>query len=93
MYSDDEKLTKHLKTADFFDVNTYPKASFASKSIAASKKAGMTHDITGDLTLHGVTKSVTVPVKVTADANGVMLAGTFTLQAKTSRCLRQGHDQ
>lgn len=47
----------HLKSPDFFDVEKFPKAAFASKSI---KKNGEEYDVTGDLTVHGVTKEITL---------------------------------
>jgi polyisoprenoid-binding protein YceI len=47
----------HLKSPDFFDVAKFPTMSFASKSIAHS---GDDYTLTGDLTLHGITKSVTL---------------------------------
>jgi polyisoprenoid-binding protein YceI len=50
---------KHLRSADFFDVEKYPELSFHSKRIA---KRGDGYDVTGDLTIHGVTKEVTLPV-------------------------------
>lgn len=79
LHSDNAKLTTHLKAPDFFDVKTYPKASFTSTKIAPSQKSGSTHEITGDLTLHGVKKSVTVPVKVSKSADGVLIEGKFNL--------------
>ena len=54
------KLDEHLKTADFFDVAKYPKATFTSTKIV--KTGEHTADITGDLNLHGVTKPVTLAV-------------------------------
>jgi polyisoprenoid-binding protein YceI len=81
IFTDTGKLTNHLKTADFFDVNKYPKATFKSTGIKAAPGAGgTTHEITGDLTMHGVTKSITFPVKTTADANGVTIEGTTTVK-------------
>jgi polyisoprenoid-binding protein YceI len=80
IFTDTQKLTNHLKSVDFFDVKTNPNATFASTAVAASKKPGATHEITGNLTMHGVTKPVTIPVKVTKDANGVSIDGTFTVQ-------------
>lgn len=48
----------HLKSADFFDVEKYPTLSFRSNSI---KKAGNNkYKLSGDLTIHGVTKPVTM---------------------------------
>ena len=53
-----EARNNHLKSADFFDVAKYPSLDFKSTSI---KKAGKSkYKLTGDLTLHGVTKAVTL---------------------------------
>ncbi len=51
---------KHLRTADFFDVAKYPEITFKSKSIAAAGKDK--YNVTGTLTMHGVSKDVTLPV-------------------------------
>ena len=50
----------HLKSPDFFDVEKFPTITFKSKSIKAKSKTDF--DVTGDLTIHGVTKTVTLPV-------------------------------
>ncbi|HEY1903643.1 MAG TPA: YceI family protein [Terracidiphilus sp.] len=50
----------HLKTADFFDVATYPTATFTSTGVA---KSGDGLTINGNLTLHGVTKPVVLTVE------------------------------
>ena len=55
----DAKRDGHLKSADFFDAEKYPSATFKSKKVA---KAGKGLKITGDLTLHGVTKEVVLEV-------------------------------
>lgn len=47
----------HLKTADFFDTAKYPTATFKSTSVT---KSGDGYDVAGELTLHGVTKPVTL---------------------------------
>ncbi|HYO79269.1 MAG TPA: YceI family protein [Thermoanaerobaculia bacterium] len=52
---------EHLRGADFFDVAKYPTITFKSTSIAP-KSANEFH-VTGDLTMHGVTKRVTLPVQ------------------------------
>ncbi|MBL7647168.1 MAG: YceI family protein [Candidatus Hydrogenedentes bacterium] len=71
-FSDSDGLTKHLLSADFFEVDKFPEAKFVSTAIAAN---GDKYNVTGDFTLHGVTKSITFPAmlsladgKVTAHA-------------------------
>ena len=50
----------HLRSADFFDVEKFPKITFRSKSVTA-KSANEFH-VTGDLTMHGVTKPIEMDV-------------------------------
>lgn len=53
-----EARNDHLKSADFFDAGKYPEITYKSTDI---KKNGRdTYKLTGDLTIHGVTKSVTM---------------------------------
>lgn len=54
-----EARDTHLKSPDFFDVATYPTITFKSTSIT---NTGGKVQLTGNLTLHGVTKSVTLDV-------------------------------
>ena len=53
---------KVLRSDDFFDVEKYPTLSFHSTRVTPTGKE--TYDVEGDLTIHGVTKRITVPVKV-----------------------------
>ncbi|MEO7109561.1 MAG: YceI family protein [Polyangiaceae bacterium] len=53
------KRDEHLKSADFFDAEKFPTITFKSKSV---KKDGKKLDVTGDLTIHGVTKEVVLHV-------------------------------
>lgn len=57
-----DKLTQHLKSADFFDTAKHPEISF--KTTKVEKLGEMTGKITGDLTIKGVTKPVTFDVKL-----------------------------
>lgn len=68
--TDTEKLTAHIKTKDFLDVEKFPKASFKSSSIVAKPAGTATHEITGDLTMHGVTAQISFPatIDITADS-------------------------
>jgi polyisoprenoid-binding protein YceI len=54
-------LDNHLKTVDFFDVAKFPAATFKSTSIVVT--GPNTGKVTGDLTMHGVTRPVTLDVK------------------------------
>ena len=51
---------KHLRSADFFDVEKYPEITFKSTSIVP--RGQDRYDVTGLFTMHGVTKEITVPV-------------------------------
>ena len=60
--SGNENRDKHLRSADFFDVEKFPTIAFKSTSIVPSGKKDL-FNVTGDLTMHGVTKRVTLPVQ------------------------------
>jgi polyisoprenoid-binding protein YceI len=74
--TDNEKRDGHLKSADFFDAEKYPEMTFVSKSFTKSGKA--TYKISGDLTMHGITKPVVLDTKFNGqvkDPWGNMIAG------------------
>ena len=54
------KRDEHLRSPDFFNVKTYPTMTFKSKSVKSVKDG---YEVTGDLTLHGETKSLTFALK------------------------------
>ena len=66
IYTGIEMRDNHLKTADFFDVEKYPKLSFTSTKVSKVKKD--VYQVSGNLTMHGVTK----PVILTANHNGTV---------------------
>jgi polyisoprenoid-binding protein YceI len=70
-----DKLTNHLKSADFFDVNQFRTATFKSTSIEAAED---TVTITGDLTLLGNTQSISFPATVST-TDGLTLKAEFTI--------------
>jgi polyisoprenoid-binding protein YceI len=70
LWADNERLTGHLKSPDFFDVATFPTAEFAVTSMSNG-------EMTGNLTLHGVTKSITFKPTVSISDSVVTLKAEF----------------
>ena len=61
------KRDNHLRSAEFFNVEKYPEMTFRSRSV---KQTGpQSGDITGDLTMHGIIKQVTLHVKLVSSPN------------------------
>lgn len=74
----------HLRSPDFFDVEHHPTMAYVSRSVAVSED-GFT--VTGDLTLHGVTREVVLDVEATGvatDPFGFSRAG-FAAEAEINR--------
>jgi len=79
--TDVEKLSKHLKSADFFDVAQFPKANFSSTSIRPGN-APSTYNVTGKLSLHGVIKPLTFPATIKISNDAIDVEGELTLNRK-----------
>lgn len=80
--TDDPKLTNHLKTPDFFDVAKFPQAQFVSTEIKTGGEKGATHTVTGNLTLHGVTKAVTFPATIAVAPEAATVDSNFAINRK-----------
>lgn len=57
----DDQRDAHLKSADFLDVEKFPKITFVSKSVELLRSGE--YRVTGDLTLHGISKEVILEVE------------------------------
>ncbi len=79
---DDERLTGHLKTPDFFDVAKFPRARFTSTSITPQGVNGTTYQVTGNLELHGITKSISFPATITVAGDTVDVNAEFAINRK-----------
>lgn len=75
-WSDSERLTGHLKNADFFDVPKFPTATFVTTAI---EKGATNSTVTGNLTLHGVTKQISFPATIQFTNGAVNLNAEFVL--------------
>jgi polyisoprenoid-binding protein YceI len=84
VFTNNDKRDAHLRTPDFFDATKYPTATFKSTKVETAGKGH--YKVTGDLTLHGVTKSVVLDVEHlgTEQAFGTAVAG-FTATTKILR--------
>lgn len=76
---------EHLRGEDFFDVEKYPTLTFKSTSVIPKGPGEL--DVTGDLTIHGVTKQVTIPVTIlgtmkTPNGEKAGFESTFTINRK-----------
>ena len=80
--TDSPDLSKHLKTADFFDVAKFPEATFVSTAIKAGGENGASHTVTGNLTLHGVTKAVTFPATINVTPEAATVESSFSINRK-----------
>ena len=75
-WSDSERLTGHLKNADFFDAPKFPTATFTTTAI---EKGATNTTVTGNLTLHGVTKQISFPADLQFTNGAVSLNAEFVL--------------
>jgi polyisoprenoid-binding protein YceI len=67
-------MNTHAKSPEWFDAEKFPVISFVSKSFA---KKGAGYEVTGDLTMHGVTKQIVLPFTFTKAADGGVFASEF----------------
>ncbi|MEQ8848297.1 YceI family protein [Botrimarina sp.] len=66
------KRDEHLQAADFFDAEKFPQIAFESTSVepTTGPDGKPLYNVTGKLTLHGVTKEVTLPVRLLGESSG-----------------------
>jgi polyisoprenoid-binding protein YceI len=77
-----ERLIKHLKSSDFFDAEKFPLANFnivsvkLLKSTSAAKEGEVipNSEVTGNLTIKGITKSITFPARIIIEKNVVSVS-------------------
>jgi polyisoprenoid-binding protein YceI len=75
------KRDQHLRSADFFDTAKFPEITFRSRAV---KRTGAdSGDITGDLTMHGITRPITLHVKLASPITGDSLPARTRWQVTT----------
>lgn len=79
-FSDAEKLTGHLKSADFFDTEKFPQSTFDVTEL--KKNSDTDYTISGNFTLHGVTKNISFPATVSKNGEVVKINSKFDINRK-----------
>jgi polyisoprenoid-binding protein YceI len=77
VFSDAGGLTEKLRGPEFFDVEQFPAASFKSTSIAKTDDG---YNVTGNFDLHGVTKSITFPAKISVAEDKLTASAEFVIK-------------
>jgi polyisoprenoid-binding protein YceI len=80
LWSDDEKLTGHLKSGDFFDVEKFPESSFELTGL--KQAADGSYEVSGNLTLTGTTRNITFPATTTVTGDKARIHAKFDLNRK-----------
>jgi len=74
LWADNDRLTGHLKSPDFFDVAKNPTATFVTSTVTTTPSNSI---VAGNLTLHGVTKHISFPAKVQVSDQAVDVSAQF----------------
>lgn len=76
------KLDEHLRSKDFFNADEFPTATFQSTEIRVEPEGANSHVVKGDLTLRGVTKSVSFPARFSLGGDRISGRAEFTINRK-----------
>ena len=77
-WADNERLTGHLKSPDFFNAGAFPRATF--ELTTSEKTGGSNVKLTGNLTLHGVTKQISFPAELSVQGDRATLKAEFFIK-------------
>lgn len=80
LWSDDEKLTEHLKSADFFDVAKHPESSFELTGLKTVSEGSF--EVSGNLTLNGTSKNITFPASAEVSGDKAKIHAKFDINRK-----------
>jgi len=86
--SDSERLTGHLKTDDFFSVEKNPTSKFVIKKVVSAGQDRI--NVTGDLTIKGITESITFPASVKKQGDTLVAVAKNVLVNRAKFDIRYG---
>lgn len=72
--TNNQQRDSHLKGPDFFDVASYPDITFTSTTVVPDTRPGLpgiNFQVTGNLSMHGVTNQVTLPIRILGEGPGL----------------------
>ena len=83
IFTDPDRLTNHLKSDDFLDVEVYPEARFEATSFddiaEGTYESGATHTVTGMLTIRDQTNQIVFPATVNVSAESASASADFII--------------
>ncbi|HSP41331.1 MAG TPA: YceI family protein [Luteolibacter sp.] len=80
IWSDDDKLTGHLKTEDFFHVEKHPESKFQLTSLKETGEGA--YEVSGNLTITGTTRNLTFPATASMDGEKAKVHAKFDINRK-----------
>jgi polyisoprenoid-binding protein YceI len=80
LWSDDEKLTGHLKSGDFFNVEKFPESSFELTGLKAASEGS--YQVSGNLTIMGNSKNITFPATASVTDGKARIHAKFDINRK-----------
>ena len=79
-WSDDDKLTEHLKSDHFFDVAKHPESTFIVTGV--EKTGDEAYTVSGNLTLRGVTRNISFPASAARGDDGLRVTAEFDIKRR-----------
>ena len=79
-WSDNDKLTEHLKAPDFFDVANFPTSTFVITQV--SQTGDTSYNISGNLEMRGVEKNITFPASGSKEGEAIKVQAEFDINRK-----------
>ena len=72
MFTNNDKRDEHLRSSDFFNVQQFPEITFDSTrcTVSNTPEGGIVYQVTGNLTIHGVTKPITLNLRMLGEGTG-----------------------